>query len=43
MCFSFYFKLVFYFINFKKIKMDVGGGCGGGGGGGVCIKKIKIK
>lgn len=32
MCFSFYFKLVFHFINFKKTKTDAGGGRGGGGG-----------
>lgn len=39
MCFSFYFKLVFHFINFKKTKTDAGGGRGGGGG--VRTKKKK--
>lgn len=35
MCFSFYFKLVFHFINFKK-KPD-----GGGGRGVYAQKKMK--
>lgn len=39
MCFSFYFKLVFHFINFKKTKTDAGGGRGGGGGGVYAPKK----
>lgn len=39
MCFSFYFKLVFHFINFKKTKTDAGGG----GGGCTHQKKNKMK